>query len=48
MNWDAAGAIADILAAAGVIISLFYLATQIRQNTKALRSASYHQAAQQT
>ena len=33
MNWDAVGAIAELLGALGVIISLAYLATQIRQNT---------------
>jgi len=31
----------------GVIVSLLYLAMQIRQNTRAVRSASYHQAAEQ-
>ena len=34
MNWDAVGAIAELLGAIGVIISLAYLATQIRQNTR--------------
>lgn len=34
MNWDAIGAIAELLGALGVIISLAYLATQIRQNTR--------------
>ena len=33
MNWEALGAIAEFVAALGVIISFFYLATQIRQNT---------------
>ncbi len=32
MNWDAIGAIAELLGAVGVIASLVYLATQIRQN----------------
>ena len=43
MNWDAIGAIAELLGAIGVIASLIYLATQIRQsreqmsqNTRAL------------
>ena len=35
MNWDAIGAIAEFLAALGVLISFLYLAHQIRQNTKA-------------
>ena len=34
MNWEAVGAIAELLGALGVIISLAYLATQIRQNTR--------------
>jgi hypothetical protein len=34
MNWDAVGATAELLGAIGVIISLAYLATQIRQNTR--------------
>ena len=45
MNWDALGAIAELLAAVGVIASLVYLAKQIgantenvAQNTKALIS----------
>lgn len=33
MNWDAVGAIAEMLGALGVILSLAYLAVQIRQNT---------------
>ena len=48
MNWEAVGAVAELLAALGVIVSLVYLAVQIRQNTRAVRSASYHQAAEQT
>ena len=50
MNWDAIGAIAELLGAVGVIVSLVYLATQIRQsreqmnqNTVALRTAAYQQ-----
>ena len=50
MNWDAIGAIAELLGAIGVIASLVYLATQIRQsreqmsqNTRALRAGSYQQ-----
>ena len=50
MNWDAIGAIAELLGAVGVIASLVYLATQIRQsreqmnqNTVALRTAAYQQ-----
>jgi len=36
MEWDAVGAIAESLGAIGVIATLIYLTSQIRQNTKAL------------
>lgn len=41
MNWNAIGAIAELLGAIGVIISLGYLAHQVRQNTRSVRAASY-------
>jgi hypothetical protein len=41
MNWDAIGAIAELLGAIGVIASLVYLATQIRQNTRSVQGAAY-------
>ena len=34
MNWDAIGAVGEVVGAAGVVISLIYLATQIRSSTK--------------
>lgn len=34
MNWDAISAIAELLGALGVILSLLYLATQMRQGNK--------------
>jgi hypothetical protein len=34
MNWDAIGAIGEIVGALAVFLTLFYLAIQIRQNTK--------------
>ena len=41
MNWDAIAAVADILAALGVIITLLYLAKQIKeQNTESQLSAA--------
>ena len=33
MNWDAIGAIGEIIGALAVFLTLVYLATQIRQNT---------------
>ncbi|MEH6570916.1 MAG: hypothetical protein V7709_17675 [Halioglobus sp.] len=41
MNWDAVGASAEMLAAIGVIITLLYLASQIRQNTESNRFSRY-------
>ena len=38
MNWEAIGAIGEIIGAAGVIATLVYLAIQIRQNTKTVAS----------
>ena len=34
MNWEVVGVIAEVVGAAAVVISLIYLATQIRQNNK--------------
>ncbi len=42
MNWDAVGAAAELIGAIGMVASLFYLGTQIRQNTRTVRTASYH------
>lgn len=47
MNWTAISAIADILAATGVIISLVYLAVQIRNQNKESRIAVIHSLTQQ-
>jgi len=42
VNWDAVGAAAELVGATGVIASLFYLGTQIRQNTRSVRASNYH------
>ena len=34
MNWDAIGAVGEVVGAAGVVFSLVYLATQIRSSAK--------------
>ena len=45
MNWDAVGAIGEVLGAVTVVATLFYLARQIRQNSRALdRSNEYARA----
>ena len=43
MNWDAIAAIAEILAATGVVISLFYLGSQIRAQNREIRLAAMHE-----
>lgn len=40
MNWDALGAMGELLAALGVIVSFVYLARQVRQNTNVQRRAN--------
>lgn len=42
MNWDAVSAIGEIVGAAAVVVSLVYLAVQVRGSAKATR-ASIHQ-----
>lgn len=44
MNWDAIGAIGEIVGAFAVVLSLVYLAVQVRQNTTALRGATAAEA----
>lgn len=40
MNWDAIGAVGEILGAVGVLVTLVYLAAQIRANTQSRHAAS--------
>ena len=40
MNWEAVGAIGEIVGASAVFLTLAYLAVQIRQNTKAVRASA--------
>lgn len=42
MNWDAIGAVGEVIGATAVVITLAYLAIQIRQSTDATRAASHH------
>lgn len=41
MNWEAAGAIGEIVGALAVFATLLYLAIQLRHNTQALRSSTF-------
>ena len=43
MNWEAIGALAELLGAIGVIATLIYLASQIRQNTKSIQAAAFQE-----
>ncbi len=41
MDWDAIGAIGEIVGGTAVIISLFYVGLQVRQNSKAIRGQTF-------
>ena len=41
MNWDAIGAVGEILGAGAVVATLLYLSVQIRQNSKSLSSSAF-------
>ena len=43
MNWEAIGAVGEIVGALAVVLSLVYLALQIRSQTRESRLASMHQ-----
>ena len=40
VNWDAIGAIAEIVGALAVVVTLAYLAREVRQNTSAAKAAA--------
>ncbi len=42
MNWEAIGAVGEILGAIAVLVTLLYLAAQIRQNSEFVKAATYH------
>ena len=43
MNWDAIGAIGEIVGAIAVVITLLYLAHQTRINTKAVKTSTFNE-----
>ncbi len=47
MNWDAIGAIGEILAAIAVLVTLIYLAKQIRQNSQAVQVSALRDTTEQ-
>ena len=46
MKWDALGAIAELLGAIAVFLTLAYLTVQVEQNSKALEQQNQFSAAQ--
>jgi hypothetical protein len=44
MNWEAIGAVGEIVGALAVLVTLVYLAMQIRQNTKSVQAAAVDSA----
>ena len=40
MNWEAIGAVGEVLGAAAVVVTLGYLAVQIRQNSQAVKNSA--------
>ena len=41
MNWDTVVAICEIVSAIAIVVTLFYLARQLRQNTQTIKSATW-------
>ena len=41
MDWQAVGAISELIGAVAVVVTLIYLAVQIRQNTSGIRASAY-------
>ena len=42
MDFSTMGTLAEVVSAVGVIVSLIYVAAQVRHNTRAVRSATHH------
>ena len=42
MDFSTIGTLAEVVSAVGVIVSLIYVAAQVRHNTRAVRSATHH------
>lgn len=47
MNWEALGAVAELLGAVAVVVSLLYVATQVRENTRQARRDASRDLARQ-
>jgi hypothetical protein len=44
MNWEAIGAVAELVGSFAVVITIAYLVIQVRQNTKSAKSTSTNQS----
>ena len=44
MDWNAVSAVAEILGAVGVVVTLLYLSRQVRENTQSIRRSTTHDA----
>ena len=44
MNWEAIGAVGEIVGATAVVLTLIYLAVQVRRGTRATQAASFQAA----
>jgi hypothetical protein len=43
MNWEAIGAVGEIVGAIAVVVTVGYLAVQIRQNTRSVRDSAFQE-----
>ena len=48
MNWDAIGALGELIGAGAVVVTIVYLSIQIRANTNQVRSAEHHRFRDET
>ena len=48
MNWDALGALSELVGAVGVVVTLAYLAIQIRESNKMMRATAKQDMASHT
>jgi len=45
VKWDAIGAIAEVLGAVAVVVSIIYLARQVRQGVNSIENATFSETA---
>lgn len=44
MNWSAVSAVAEVLGAIGVVVTLLHISGQVRENTRSIRRSTTHDA----